>query len=333
MPSDFRALAVLLLSSSAAAQLTSIAPFAGNYSEGFEGVAVVNSACLPQRIFTNHGDLCTPGGTGCLTTSNWTLFCQVTPHSGALFFGSTSTAAEITFDQPAYRFGGWFATNSGAADANFKFFDAGGNLLATLVGSVPADCAWHWLGVDVGLGTPIKRIVCTSNASFGGGFIEMDDLEFDSSPFTTPSPTAYCTAGTSSNGCVPSISANANPSITLAHACDISVSNLEGQRTAIVFYGINQSGFSPHPWATGSNSFLCVKSPIQRTGVHNTAGTAALCNGSILFDWNAYQSTHPSALGNPFGAGQKVYAQCWYRDPPAPKTTNLSNALELTCVP
>jgi hypothetical protein len=31
--------------------------------------------------------------------------------------------------------------------------------------------------------------------------------------------------------------------------------------------------------------------------------------------------------------GQKVYAQAWYRDPPAPKTTNLSNAIELTVGP
>ena len=332
MQTGFTALAALLLASSAAAQVASTGPFTGAQSEGFEGAAVVNSACLPQRIFANHGDLCTPGGSGCLVTSSWTIFCQVTPHSGALFFGSTSTAPEITFDQPAYRFGGWFATNSGAADATFKFFDAGGNVLATLVASVPADCTWHWFGVDVGAGTPIKRALCTSNAGFGGGFIAMDDLEFDSTPFSPP-PTPYCTAGTSSNGCVPSIGANASPSVSFAHACNIAVTSLEGQRNAIVFYGLNQTGFSPHPWSAGSNSFLCVKNPTQRTGTHGTQGTAGACNGSLLFDWNVYQSTHPSALGHPFAAGQKVYAQAWYRDPPAPKTTNLSNALELTCVP
>jgi hypothetical protein len=38
-------------------------------------------------------------------------------------------------------------------------------------------------------------------------------------------------------------------------------------------------------------------------------------------------------LGTPFSAGDAIYAQGWFRDPPAPKTTNLSNALQLTCQP
>ena len=96
---------------------------------------------------------------------------------------------------------------------------------------------------------------------------------------------------------------------------------------------VNQTGFTTHAWATGSNSFLCVKSLIQRTGIGNSNGTTGACNGALLFGWNAYQTSHPSALGNPFAVGQKVYAQCWYRDPPAPKTTNLTDAVELTCVP
>ena len=41
----------------------------------------------------------------------------------------------------------------------------------------------------------------------------------------------------------------------------------------------------------------------------------------------------PGALGTPFGLGNKIYAQAWYRDPPATKTTNLSDALELTYAP
>jgi len=41
----------------------------------------------------------------------------------------------------------------------------------------------------------------------------------------------------------------------------------------------------------------------------------------------------PGSLGTPFSAGDKVYAQAWYRDPPASKTTNLSDAVELTMLP
>jgi hypothetical protein len=65
----------------------------------------------------------------------------------------------------------------------------------------------------------------------------------------------------------------------------------------------------------------------------SSGGTAGQCNGSLAQDWNAYQSANPGSLGHPFSSGQKFFAQAWYRDPPAPKTTNLSDAVELTMVP
>jgi hypothetical protein len=152
--------------------------------------------------------------------------------------------------------------------------------------------------------------------------------------FDAPSgPVTYCTAGTSSNGCIPSISATAQPSASLAHACSISIANVEGQKFGIVFYGVNQTGFTPTPWATGSTSFLCVKGPTQRTGTNNSNGTSGSCNGAFALNWNAYQAANPTSVGNPFSAGNHVYVQGWYRDPPAPKTTNLSNAIDLTMTP
>jgi hypothetical protein len=47
----------------------------------------------------------------------------------------------------------------------------------------------------------------------------------------------------------------------------------------------------------------------------------------LSIDWNAYIASHPSALGQPFAGGETVWAQAWFRDPPAPKTTNLSDGL------
>jgi hypothetical protein len=329
MQSAFAALAAVVLSSISSAQLTSIPQFTGGASENFDVPQVFFTACIPTRVFSNQGDLCTPSGNYCHTTPSWGYQCIIYA-MGVNMFASIGGPAVLTFDQPASRFGGWFGTNSGVPDATFVFSDVNGNVIQSLTAPIPADCQWHWLGWDAG--SSIIKSVSANGFVLGGGYTMMDELQADFGP-STPPPTAYCTAGTSSNGCVPSISANANPSVSLASACNIAVSALEGQKTAIIFYGINQTGFTPHAWATGSNSFLCVKSPIQRTGVLNSGGTTAVCNGSILFDWNAYQSAHPSALGNPFSAGQKVYAQCWYRDPPAPKTTNLSNGLEMTCVP
>jgi sugar lactone lactonase YvrE len=146
-------------------------------------------------------------------------------------------------------------------------------------------------------------------------------------------PVVYCTAGTTTNGCNASITANASPSLSLATACNITVAGVEGQRAGILFYGIDNTGFTPGPWATGSTSLLCVKHPTQRTPIQNSGGTFGACNGSLALDWNAFQTAHPSALGNPWSVGAKVYAQAWFRDPLAAKSTNLSNAVELTYLP
>lgn len=149
----------------------------------------------------------------------------------------------------------------------------------------------------------------------------------------SPLPTSYCTAGTSTSGCLATISANGNPSVSQAFACNIAVAGVEGQKSGIIFYGINQAGFSPTPWGTGGNSYLCVKAPSQRTGVQQSSGGAGLCNGALVLDWNAYQTANPNALGNPWSVGAKAYVQAWYRDPPAVKTTSLSNGIELTYQP
>ncbi len=148
-----------------------------------------------------------------------------------------------------------------------------------------------------------------------------------------PQPIVYCTAGTTSNGCTASIAASANPSASFANPCNVAVNGVEGQKLGLVFYGLDNTGFTPMPWAAGSSSFLCVKPPTQRTAVHNSGGTSGLCNGALGLDWNAFQAANPTALGNPWLAGNKAFVQAWFRDPPAPKTTHLSNAVELTYQP
>jgi Tol biopolymer transport system component len=150
-----------------------------------------------------------------------------------------------------------------------------------------------------------------------------------------PQPTVvvYCTAGTSSSGCSASIAAIANPSMSHDHACAITVTHVEGQTSGVIFYGIDNAGFTRPPWAGSSASSLCVKQPVQRTPLQISGTAPNTCNGSFVLDWDAYQAAHPFALGNPWSLGDKVYAQAWFRDPFAPTWTNLSNALELTYVP
>jgi hypothetical protein len=100
---------------------------------------------------------------------------------------------------------------------------------------------------------------------------------------------------------------------------------LEGQRSALLFYGLR--GQLASPWANGATSLLCVKSPTQRMALHNSGGTSGACDGSLSEDWNAYIAAHPSSLGNPLSAGDVVWCQAWFRDPPSPKTSALSNGL------
>jgi formylglycine-generating enzyme required for sulfatase activity len=152
-----------------------------------------------------------------------------------------------------------------------------------------------------------------------------------SSLASAQNPQPYCTAGTSTNGCTPSINANVQPNTANSAGCVITTSGVEGQKQGIVFYGIDNTGFAPAPWGAGSTSLRCVKPPTKRVGSPlNSGGTPGLCDGSYVIDWDAFQSANPAAHGNPWVAGDTVFVQSWYRDPSAPKTSNLSNALELT---
>jgi len=142
----------------------------------------------------------------------------------------------------------------------------------------------------------------------------------------------YCTAGTTTNGCLAAISGTGTPSASAANGFTLSVSSVEGQKQGLMFYGVDNTGFTPTSWGT-SSSFLCVKSPTQRTTVLLSGGTNNLCDGVLALDWNAFRAANPSALGAPFAAGQQICAQAWFRDPPSPKTTQLSNGLQFTLCP
>ncbi len=146
-----------------------------------------------------------------------------------------------------------------------------------------------------------------------------------------PAPVNYCTAGTTSNGCSATIAGVGTASATAGSGFTLSVSNVEGQKQGLIFYGVN--GRAALPWGGGSPSFLCVKTPTQRLAAQNTGGTFGQCDGTLTRDWNAYIAANPGTLGQPFMGCETVQAQAWFRDPPAPKTTNLSNGLEFYVAP
>jgi hypothetical protein len=171
----------------------------------------------------------------------------------------------------------------------------------------------------------------TNNDYDQRGFLR--DLPRDVGAFDSPvlTLTPYCTAGTTSSGCVPSISAQGMFYASAPCTLQIDVHQVEGQKQGVIFYGV--SGPSALPWGPGSTSWLCVKSPTQRTGAQNSGGAAGACNGSFQLAFGSWLSTHPGALGAPFVQGTTIYAQAWFRDPPAPKTTNLSDAIAIPMCP
>ena len=174
----------------------------------------------------------------------------------------------------------------------------------------------------------IEAIDLYANDTTVPGFMYWDDVTITPHN-TTPPPTVFCTAGTTTNGCSASIAASANPSVTAANACNISVSNVEGNKSGLIFYSIN--GQQAQAW--NATSFLCVKAPTQRTPTQTSTGTTGSCAGTLSLDWNAFQAANPTAVGNPWSAGDTVQVQAWFRDPPAGKSTNLSNAIEMTYLP
>jgi hypothetical protein len=57
----------------------------------------------------------------------------------------------------------------------------------------------------------------------------------------------YCTAGTTTNGCVATMSSTGTPSVSASSGFTLDVTNVEGQKTGIIFYGA--SGPVATPWA------------------------------------------------------------------------------------
>lgn len=327
---------IALLAGAASAQIVPTGPFTGQQSDGLETqTAGQFTTCIQGRMFNNTADLCDPTFNSIHITSGWGFFCTIFPHSGGKFTASAGGPAEFTFDQPATRFGGYFGTNAGTADATAEFYDVGGNLLTSLNVTAPADCTWTWNGWQVTGGPGIKRIkIIGLNGFNGGGFIDMDDLEVD---YGTPCalPVTYCTAKVNSLGCTPDIDFTGTPSASAGSGFVVKGQNVRNNKTGLLFYGM--SGPAATPFQGGT---LCVKSPIKRTPGVSSGGTPAPandCTGVYSIDMNQFAVGGGGGSPDPLliVVGTQVNCQFWGRDPgfPAPNNTTLTDALQYTVCP
>jgi hypothetical protein len=162
------------------------------------------------------------------------------------------------------------------------------------------------------------------NASLAG--VELDGVT------VLFSSQAYCTSGTSANGCVASMSSAGSPSASASSGFDLLAAGVEGAKDGLFFFGTN--GRQANPWGSGT-SYQCVVPPVSRAGLMAGAGTQGQCDGAFAADLNAlWCPSCPKPAKNP-GAGTITQAQLWYRDPmnTSNRTTSLSNALEFTLAP
>ncbi|MCY3003572.1 MAG: proprotein convertase P-domain-containing protein [Planctomycetota bacterium] len=150
----------------------------------------------------------------------------------------------------------------------------------------------------------------------------------------TSAPTVFCNpvAPGTSSGCLPSLSAPTNPNVQHSGQCLLTLTQVEGAKSGLFFYGVN--GSQQLSWCNGvGSSFFCVRPPTQRTSSLVSGGSAGQCNGVFVLDWHAFQLANPGSIGSPFGVGDTVDVQGWFRDPGSCKTTFLSPAVELVYQP
>ena len=150
----------------------------------------------------------------------------------------------------------------------------------------------------------------------------------------TSVPVVFCApvAPGTSSGCLPQLSAPSNPDVQHSAPCILTLTQVEGAKSGLFFYGVN--GSQQLSWCNGiGSSFLCVRPPTQRTVSLVSGGTQGQCDGQFVLDWNAFQLANPGSVGSPFLVGDVVDVQGWFRDPGSCKTTFLSPAAELTYQP
>ncbi len=138
-----------------------------------------------------------------------------------------------------------------------------------------------------------------------------------------PQASSYCTAKTSSLGCVPSIGSSGVASLSLPGGFQAQVTLVDGQQNGLMFFGT--SGQASLPFQGGT---LCVNGTLHRLDVINSGGSAGSCSGS--FSYSLTDMLFNATGGGLLVVGQVVNAQQWYRDPPG---VGLSNGLEFTICP
>ena len=140
---------------------------------------------------------------------------------------------------------------------------------------------------------------------------------------TGDAPATYCTAKINSQGCTPYVDFLGFASATDPEPFELTANDVVNNKNGLFFYGTSSHN------GNFQGGIKCVLSPVRRTMVQDSGGNVAPddCSGTYVLDFNArIQSGIDPALV----PGLKVYGQFWGRDPKAPFTTQLSDAVSFT---
>lgn len=141
-----------------------------------------------------------------------------------------------------------------------------------------------------------------------------------------PTTYTYCPSTVSTVGCSAQIAAGGTPSLTSPAPYPITAAPVINNRLGLLIYG-----FMPDQIPFGPGT-LCIRPPIKRTATQVSGGSeiGTDCTGAFSYDFNALiqSGADPSLI-----VGRGVFAQYWYRDPPAAGGSALSNAVRFYIAP
>ncbi|MCE9596286.1 MAG: hypothetical protein K8S98_19005 [Planctomycetes bacterium] len=137
---------------------------------------------------------------------------------------------------------------------------------------------------------------------------------------------SYCTSKVNSLGCAPIVTTTGTPSVGSGLPFKIRGSNFRNHKNGMLFYGY---GKLEVPFQGG---YLCVKGPLKRTPVQDSAGNTGTndCSGTYAYDFNALIRAGTDAN---LVVGAKIFAQYWARDLGDPFGISMSDAVGFDICP
>jgi len=183
--------AALAFTSPAVGQIIPIGPFTGTYFDNFNNIGQPGTGGKSTvDVFQGFCTVVntTSGGSLKIEFSSNLGGDQVDPRSPPAIFGQIGIS-QWTFDAPVFRWGGYWENNSRFDDANVEFYDAGNNLIGTLIADDKKSAqTWTWNGWESTI--PFTRVkVIGNDVGFLNGFIWWED--FNVTVAAVPEPSTY----------------------------------------------------------------------------------------------------------------------------------------------